>query len=106
MGSIPFEVYITLYVDFSTRELHSCVYDKNVEDLGGYPTMVPENVGDKLHSDKYWAPHPATGIFSPEHTLPPLPAMEGAPPAIVSGSVLEQVVWFRHVEDGGEAKHN
>lgn len=83
----------------STRKLHSCVYEKKDEDLAAWPTMVPENIVDELHSGKYWAPNPTTGVFGPEHTVPPSPATEGALPATVSGSVLEQKVWFRHGDE-------
>lgn len=88
----------------STRKLHSCVYEKKDEDLAAFPTMVQENIVDELHSGKHWAPNPATGVFGPEHTVPPSHATERALPATVSGSVLEQKVWFRQLEDGDEAQ--
>lgn len=78
------------------------VYDKNVdEELR--PVVVPDHV-IASDSDKYWGPHPNTGVFGPADPSGgdvaatvlrrnPLPA-DGS-----SSSVLDQTAWFRPLED-------
>lgn len=87
------------------RGAHFSVYDKNVDDQER-PTIVPDDVIEP-QSDKYWAPHPQTGVFGPavEHegraggdhnsSLSPPP----------NGSVLEQKAWFRPLEDIEKPQH-
>nr|DAD19320.1 TPA_asm: hypothetical protein HUJ06_020783 [Nelumbo nucifera] len=83
------------------RGAHFSVYDKNVDDQV-LPSVVPDDV-IQPQSEKYWAPHPQTGVFGP--------ATEGkggaggergglhSPPANGESSVLEQKAWFRPLED-------
>ncbi|RWR89675.1 hydrogen peroxide induced protein 1 [Cinnamomum micranthum f. kanehirae] len=76
------------------------VYEKNVEEDAVCSTVVPDDLIPP-HSDKYWAPHPQTGVFGPpgeDHTsssssssLPLLPTN--------GSSVLDQKAWFRQLED-------
>ncbi|KAL3755975.1 hypothetical protein ACJRO7_002941 [Eucalyptus globulus] len=75
------------------RAAHTSVYDKNPEDQGT-PTVVPDEV-IKAPSDKYWAPHPKTGVFGPATDLHlrahgELPKLGDA-----ESSVLEHTAWFR-----------
>lgn len=73
-------------------------YDKNPDEQVR-STVVPDDV-IQLHSDKYWSPHPETGVFGPAD-------VNGGGELKVSvhgsrgsggGSVLEQTVWFRPLE--------
>ncbi|KAM0874804.1 hypothetical protein ACQ4PT_037202 [Festuca glaucescens] len=83
------------------RAVHASAYDKNLDDQVR-PAFVPDDViGGPNSPDKYWGPHPTTGVFGP-------PALDGklvaggAPPtaaATGSGSVLDQKVWYRPLED-------
>ncbi|KAL7213929.1 hypothetical protein ACSBR1_026369 [Camellia fascicularis] len=84
------------------RAVHGSVYDKNLDELV-HPTVVPDDV-IKPQSDKYWAPHPQTGVFGPATKQGP--ATEQNPAAgfhsTVNGgedSVLEQKAFFRPLED-------
>ncbi|XP_058103916.1 late embryogenesis abundant protein At5g17165-like [Magnolia sinica] len=86
------------------RGVHFSVYDKNVDDQVR-PTVVPDDVIDPP-SDKYWAPHPQTGVFGP----PELNGCSGGGrysplPIPANGSVLEQQAWFRTV-DGVDKDHH
>ncbi|KAI6696121.1 hypothetical protein NL676_016240 [Syzygium grande] len=49
------------------RATHSSVYDKNLDDQVA-PSVVPDEVIE-APSDKYWAPHPKTGVFGPATDL-------------------------------------
>ncbi|KAJ0013606.1 hypothetical protein Pint_21474 [Pistacia integerrima] len=81
----------------SSRAAHNSAYDKNIDDQVR-PAIVPDDVIQPL-SDKYWEPHPQTGVFGP--------AVENragaggereyySSPANGSGeSVLEEKAWFR-----------
>lgn len=82
------------------------MYDKNVDDQVR-PSVVPDDV-IQPESDKYWAPHPQTGVFGPaeldgsaggDHP----PSMPPPPPP--NGSVLEQKAWFRPLEDVEKPQH-
>ncbi|XP_057462822.1 late embryogenesis abundant protein At5g17165-like [Actinidia eriantha] len=79
------------------RAVHVSVYDKNVDDQVR-PTVVPDHV-IQPGSDKYWAPHPQTGVFGPatEHSQ-----VAGGELSSSNGredSVLEQKAFFRPLED-------
>ncbi|TVU15901.1 hypothetical protein EJB05_39444 [Eragrostis curvula] len=81
------------------RAVHASAYDKNLEEQVR-PAFVPDDViGGAGNPDKYWGPHPKTGVFGPAVVDPKLAA--GAPEAGVNGagSVLDQKVWFRPLED-------
>ncbi|CAI9772063.1 unnamed protein product [Fraxinus pennsylvanica] len=45
------------------RGVHVSVYDKNIEEHV-HSTVVPDYL-ILPQSDKYWAPHPQTGVFGP-----------------------------------------
>ena len=73
------------------RGIHVAAYEKNRDDLT-HPSLVPEDV---IHpSDKFWGPHPQTGVFGPEteHTSAP----DGEPNSANGvDSVLEEKAFFR-----------
>ncbi|XP_047067174.1 late embryogenesis abundant protein At5g17165-like [Lolium rigidum] len=82
------------------RAVHASAYDKNLDDQVR-PAFVPDDViGGPNTPDKYWGPHPTTGVFGPaalDGKFAP-----GAPPTpttTASGSVLDQKVWYRPLED-------
>uniref|UniRef100_A0ACD5UV11 Uncharacterized protein n=1 Tax=Avena sativa TaxID=4498 RepID=A0ACD5UV11_AVESA len=82
------------------RAVHTSVYDKNVDEQVR-PAFVPDDViGGPSNPDKYWGPHPTTGVFGPAVVDGKLVA--GAPVTAAAngtGSVLDQKVWFRPLED-------
>ncbi|KAF3499501.1 hypothetical protein F2Q69_00044700 [Brassica cretica] len=47
----------------ASRNAHTSAYDKNVEEEL-QPSKVPDEL-IKSESDKYWSPHPQTGVFGP-----------------------------------------
>ncbi|XP_072987340.1 late embryogenesis abundant protein At5g17165-like [Typha latifolia] len=87
----------------SRRGAHVSSYDKNVDEQVR-PSVVPDDVIE-AQSDKYWGPHPKTGVFGP--------ADPGAEPASDStghvtengSSVLDQKAWFRPLEDVDKPPH-
>ncbi|CAH8388297.1 unnamed protein product [Eruca vesicaria subsp. sativa] len=80
---------------------YSSGYDKNVEDEL-QASAVPDDV-IKPDSDKYWSPHPKTGVFGPS-TTEHSPAGE-APRQ--DSAVLEETAWFRptSLEDSDKTHH-
>ncbi|XP_011007156.1 PREDICTED: uncharacterized protein LOC105112935 isoform X1 [Populus euphratica] len=81
---------------FLSRGGHTSVYDKNPDDELR-PNVVPDDV-IKPQSDKYWAPHPRTGVFVPA-TEQHLSDISGGDSASVGDGgqdpVLEEKAWFR-----------
>ncbi|THG04645.1 hypothetical protein TEA_004774 [Camellia sinensis var. sinensis] len=78
------------------RAVHGSVYDKNLDEQV-HPTVVPDDV-IKPQSDKYWAPHPQTGVFGPATEQNRAAGFHST----VNGgedSVLEQKAFFRPLED-------
>nr|XP_016440800.1 PREDICTED: uncharacterized protein LOC107766516 isoform X2 [Nicotiana tabacum] len=72
------------------KAVHISVYDKNLEEY--ISSVADEIVG--VGSDKYWTPHPQTGVFGPPtHNI-----ICGDPRCSVD-SVLEQKTFFRALED-------
>ncbi|KAJ8536993.1 hypothetical protein K7X08_035394 [Anisodus acutangulus] len=89
------------------RGVQTSVYDKNPEDHVR-DSVVPDEVIES-HSEKYWAPHPQTGVFGPAatdsaggergfHSSP-------ATAAAAAASVLEEKTFFRHLEDLDKPPH-
>lgn len=79
-----------------TASAHASVYDKNPDEQVG-PTVVPDEV-IQPESDKYWAPHPQTGVFGPDakHNV----NVDGPPSKTTNAgeeedSVLGQKAFFR-----------
>ncbi|XP_010558651.1 PREDICTED: uncharacterized protein LOC104827220 [Tarenaya hassleriana] len=93
-------------LSFSRRSGHSSAYDKNVEEQVQQPSVLPDEV-IRLDSDKYWAPHPQTGVFGP--TTDQGSAAMAAAVAEQRGqdSVLEEKAWFRptSLEDLDKTHH-
>ncbi|KAI8540572.1 hypothetical protein RHMOL_Rhmol09G0273600 [Rhododendron molle] len=79
------------------RAVHVSVYDKNVDDQVR-PTVVPDEVIEP-QSDKYWAPHPQTGVFGPDTGNDLAPGGESSAVNGGEDSVLEQKAFFRPLED-------
>ncbi|MCD9645580.1 hypothetical protein HAX54_034596 [Datura stramonium] len=82
------------------RAVHASVYDKNPEEYV-QPFVVPDEV-IKAQSDKYWTPHPQTGVFGPatDHHIASRERGFSIRPASASvDSVLEQKAFFRPLED-------
>ncbi|KAK4370719.1 hypothetical protein RND71_010194 [Anisodus tanguticus] len=75
------------------RAVHMSVYDKNPEE---YLCSVPDEVIE-VQSDKYWTPHPQTGVFGPatDHIICDEHGFHFSP----VDSVLEQKTFFRSLED-------
>ncbi|KAF5725630.1 hypothetical protein HS088_TW23G00357 [Tripterygium wilfordii] len=86
----------------SRRTAHTSAYDKNFEDHVR-PAVVPDEV-IQPQSDKYWAPHPKTGVFGPitEHHKASGEEHGG------QDSVLEEKAWFRptNIEDLEKPHHH
>lgn len=88
------------FLVFFRRAVHASAYDKNVDEQVR-PAFVPDDViGGRGSPDKYWGPHPTTGVFGPSSVDPKL-AASLAPASATNGgaSVLDQKVWFRPLED-------
>ncbi|XP_055830728.1 late embryogenesis abundant protein At5g17165-like [Solanum dulcamara] len=82
------------------RAVHASVYDKNLEEYV-QPFVVPDEV-IKAKSDKYWTPHPHTGVFGPatDHHIDNRERGYSIRPVSASvDSVLEQKAFFRPLED-------
>lgn len=86
------------------RGVHVSVYDKNLEEHV-HSTVVPDYL-ILPESDKYWGPHPQTGVFGP--TTDHNPATRGFHSSSMSASgdsVLEQKAFFRPLEDLEKPPH-
>ncbi|RRT54956.1 hypothetical protein B296_00047092 [Ensete ventricosum] len=83
-----------------SSRVHVSSYDKNVEELE--EARVPDHVIDAAKSDKYWGPHPTTGVFGPADESGASVTGGGKAAATAPGSgpsALDQTVWFRPLED-------
>ncbi|KAL7108107.1 hypothetical protein ACP275_06G094400 [Erythranthe tilingii] len=88
----------------SLRGVHVSVYDKNVEEHV-HAGVVPDDL-IRPQSEKYWSPHPQTGVFGPaaDHKLTTVSGAGGGDHRGLhmnagSDSVLEQKAFFRPLED-------
>ena len=78
-------------------------YDKNVDEQT-QPSVVPDDVIEG-QSDKYWSPHPKTGVFGPADSVAG-PASDSTGHVARDGSsVLDQKAWFRPLEDVDKPPH-
>ncbi|KAM7262119.1 hypothetical protein ACFE04_021196 [Oxalis oulophora] len=75
------------------RAAHSSAYDKNLDEHVRQ-TIVPDHVINDTQSDKYWAPHPQTGVFSPVADHQGFPIGDQAANGGQS-LALEEKAWFR-----------
>ncbi|KAF2288025.1 hypothetical protein GH714_003970 [Hevea brasiliensis] len=95
---------------FIWRAAHTSVYDKNLDDQV-QPSVVPDDV-IQPQSNKYWAPHPQTGVFGPATDAHSASGREsGFSTASANGgqsSVLEEKAWFRptSLEDLEKPNHH
>ncbi|CAK7340117.1 unnamed protein product [Dovyalis caffra] len=84
----------SLPTDGQMRAAHTSVYDKNLDDQER-PNVVPDDV-IKPDSDKYWAPHPRTGVFGPATEHLSEISRDGA--SVAKGGQdpeLDEKAWFR-----------
>jgi hypothetical protein len=84
-------------IPVSRRYIHSSVYEKN-EDEGARLTRVPEDV-IQAKSEKWWLPHPKTGVFGPAEVQGWAGGDRHHSREKSDESVLEQQAWFRPLED-------
>ncbi len=88
----------TPYPSLSLRRgVHASVYDKNLDEQVR-PTVVPDEV-IQPQSDKYWAPHPQTGVFGPASDQNQGSTGFATAANESGGSVLEEKAFFRPLED-------
>ena len=86
--------------------MHDSAYDKNPDEQVR-ASAVPDDV-IQPQSDKYWGPHPITGVFDPaDPNGQPSAASAAASPASGGGgaSALDETAWFRPAE-GVETPHH
>ncbi|KAF3639859.1 putative cell division cycle 20.1, cofactor of APC complex-like isoform X1 [Capsicum annuum] len=82
------------------RAVHASAYDKNPDEYV-QSFVVPDEV-IKAQSDKYWTPHPHTGVFGPandHHIASRERGLSIRPESVGVDSVLEQKAFFRPLED-------
>ncbi|KAJ6763319.1 hypothetical protein OIU79_023964 [Salix purpurea] len=80
---------------FLSRAAHTSVYDKNLDDELR-PNVVPDEV-IKPQSDKYWAPHPRTGVFGPatEQQVAEISRDGGSVASGGQDPEVDEKAWFR-----------
>ncbi|XAR71548.1 hypothetical protein NMG60_11017879 [Bertholletia excelsa] len=78
------------------RAVHASAYDKNVDEQLR-PTVVPDHIIGP-QPDKYWAPHPQTGVFGPDKAHNPAVGAGFRPANGGEDSVLDQKAFFRSSE--------
>ncbi|CAN6486904.1 unnamed protein product [Victoria cruziana] len=89
----------------ASRHINQSAYDKNPEDHPT-PNVLPDDVISQ-QPEKYWAPHPKTGVFGPAEKAGGLPTNLDRGERLIStpitqlaqGSILEQQAWFRTNSD-------
>ncbi|KFK37756.1 hypothetical protein AALP_AA3G025900 [Arabis alpina] len=92
---------VSAVASFTSGSAHSSAYDKNVEEELQASSVADEVI--KPDSDKYWSPHPQTGVFGPS-TIEHSPAADAARQ---DSAVLEETAWFRPIslEDSDKTHH-
>ncbi|CAA7051534.1 unnamed protein product [Microthlaspi erraticum] len=90
---------------FPSRNGHTSAYDKNVEEELQSSKVPDEMI--KPDSDKYWSPHPQTGVFGPSSSSSSTEATDenlGSQ----EDSVMEEKAWFRptSLEDMDKTNHS
>ncbi|XP_042389707.1 late embryogenesis abundant protein At5g17165-like [Zingiber officinale] len=102
------QIWAAPAISSRARAVHQSSYDKNVDEQAR-PTVVPDHVIDSRSSDKYWGPHPTTGVFGPtDDGGESASAGSGGSPAVTEGSGTsdaEQTVWFRPQEGVDKAPY-
>nr|CAD1845093.1 unnamed protein product [Ananas comosus var. bracteatus] len=82
----------------SRRAVYSSSYDKNVEEDLVHPVVVPDHVIETCESEKYWGPHPTTGVFGPAATATATAGTKDGPgnaAAVAAGMVAGRRCWTR-----------
>ncbi|KAF8102983.1 hypothetical protein N665_0189s0035 [Sinapis alba] len=69
----------------ASRNGHTSAYDKNVEEELQASKMADDD------SDKYWSPHPRTGVFGPSTSSSTTDENRSSQ----DDSVMEEKAWFR-----------
>uniref|UniRef100_A0A1J3GD60 Uncharacterized protein n=1 Tax=Noccaea caerulescens TaxID=107243 RepID=A0A1J3GD60_NOCCA len=89
---------------FPCRNGHTSSYDKNVEEELQSSKVPDEMI--KPDSDKYWSPHPQTGVFGPSSSSSTDTADENR--GSQEDSVMEEKAWFRptSLEDLDKTDHH
>lgn len=108
-GHLADAFLLVIGVIHRARAVHQSSYDKNVEEQAR-PAVVPDHVIDAHSSEKYWAPHPTTGVFGPtDDGSASASAGSGGSPAVAAGGgtsdAEEQTVWFRPQEGVDKAPY-
>ncbi|OIT21768.1 PREDICTED: uncharacterized protein LOC109218476 [Nicotiana attenuata] len=87
------------------RGVQTSVYDKNPEDHVR-DSVVPDEVIEP-QSEKYWGPHPQTGVFGPAATdsAGGERGFHSSPATAAAASVLEEKAFFRPLEDLDKPPH-
>ncbi|CAN7034731.1 unnamed protein product [Brassica oleracea var. botrytis] len=88
------------------RNARTSAYDKNVEEEL-QPSKVPDEL-IKSESDKYWSPHPQTGVFGPSSSSTTDTADEKLSRGSQEDSGMEEKAWFRptSLEDLNKTHHS
>ncbi|XP_022990289.1 late embryogenesis abundant protein At5g17165-like isoform X1 [Cucurbita maxima] len=76
------------------RAAHTSAYDKNPDEQVR-PSIVPDDVIQPQAAEKYWAPHPHTGVFGPEAEQPTAAVATRAADGGNHAAVEEEKAWFR-----------
>ncbi|XP_010492653.1 PREDICTED: uncharacterized protein LOC104770007 [Camelina sativa] len=100
----PFASGLLASRGIANRNGHTSAYDKNVEE-----DMQSSKVPDELikpDSDKYWSPHPQTGVFGPSSSSSTDTTDENR--GGQEDSVMEEKAWFRptSLEDLDKTHHS
>ncbi|XP_074588400.1 late embryogenesis abundant protein At5g17165-like [Curcuma longa] len=103
----PLPAFASPAISYRSRAVHDSSYDKNVDEHVR-PSVVPDYVINDSSSDKYWGPHPTTGVFGPADEGSAVVA--GSAAKLVAGpgsgaSEVETTVWFRHQEGVDKAPY-
>ncbi|KAJ4882636.1 hypothetical protein Rs2_32729 [Raphanus sativus] len=90
----------------ASRNGHTSAYDKNVEEEL-QSSKVPDELIKPDDSDKYWSPHPRTGVFGPSTSSSTTDITEENRSS-QDDSVMEEKAWYRptSLEDLDKTQHS
>ncbi|KAJ0243685.1 Late embryogenesis abundant protein [Hirschfeldia incana] len=88
----------------ASRNGHTSAYDRNVEEES-QASKVPDEL-IKSDSEKYWSPHPQTGVFGPSSSSTTDTTDENC--STQDDSAMEEKAWFRptSLEDMDKTQHS
>ncbi|CAH8358683.1 unnamed protein product [Eruca vesicaria subsp. sativa] len=88
------------------RNGHTSAYDKNVEEELQSSKVPDELIKPEVDSDKYWSPHPQTGVFGPSSSSNTDTTEENR--SSQDDSVMDEKAWFRptSLEDLDKTHHS